>query len=127
MRRLVRTEKQKVILPRVTVKVPVYIYNKAALPDRDFLFEPNLEGVYIYIVNVIPPFVYIANLTNELKVIGRYIYLSIIIEYNEEYYFYIDFSRYPLISVKTNIKVSAPLNGIETILPNRITVFNELD
>ncbi|SLM34772.1 probable transposable element [Lasallia pustulata] len=57
VRRIVRTEKRLVIPPSSVYKVLVEVRGRMPLPDRDFLFEPDLEGAYAHIVDSTVPFI----------------------------------------------------------------------
>lgn len=143
IRRVVRSEKKQIIPPRSTGRIEVSLKGKQPLPDRDFLFEPDMEGVYSHFVDADFGFVSVRNDTASPRVVPRHQRVGSIVEYEAEESYQIDVENHSLAAkapqekeptVDHFTKLLNPKSAIgigkvtidpslETRLPNGITIY----
>lgn len=143
IRRVVRTERKQIIPPRSTGRIGVSLKGKQPLPDRDFLFEPEVDGVYSHFVDANFHFVNVRNDTASPLVIPRHHRVGSVVEYEAEESYQIDLENHslaakppqekePMMADFTKLLNPKSAVGIgkvsidpslETRLPNGITIY----
>ena len=145
VRRIVRADSAQEIPPRSTAPVAIRVKGNSPLPDRDFFFEPHLEGVYAHFMDSKVDFV---NVRNDKEVplrISRRQRIGTILEYEagESYPVEVDNhslaaksgdSEAPAVAEFTRLLDPKPAitrtidPSMETKLSNGITIYgNEAD
>ena len=143
IRRVVRSEKRQIVPPKSTGTVQVALKGKGPLPDRDFMFEPEMQGAYAHLVDSNFNFVSIRNDTNSSLVIPRRHRIGSVVEYEAEEGYPMDVENHslaaksskekePLLEEFTDLltpksaigKMAVPPSQ-ETQLPNGITIYGK--
>ncbi|SLM33512.1 reverse partial [Lasallia pustulata] len=125
VRRIVRTEKRLVIPPGSVYKVPVEVQGQMPLPDRDFLFEPDLEGAYAHIVDSTVPFICVKNSSWKEKILPRHTRVGTVTEYEEEECYPVDVEDHSLAAKYTPVEVD--VSKPETKLANGVTIYGDAE
>lgn len=143
IRRVVRAERRQIIPPKATGTVEVSLRGKEPLPDRDFLFEPSINGVYTHLVDTNFNFVTVRNDRTSPLVIPRHHRVGSVVEYEAEEGYPVDVENHslaakadpikdPMVADFTNLLNPKSVIGkvevdpsLETKLPNGITIYGK--
>ena len=143
IRRVVRTGKRHIIPAKSTGTVAVSLRGKGLLPDRDFLFEPEMNGVYAHFVDSTFDFVSVRNDTASPLVMPRHHRIGSVIEYEAEESYPIDVESHSLaakaspdkepriaelttlLTPKSAVSKTTVDPCLETKLPNGITIYGK--